>query len=396
MNNAKLQEVNTRLKRGEGWIGYRKSKASNGELIPSKFLYFAFYQGSAQKFVNSKTNDPEEAYRQLLDARRATIEDVRLLPSEVSRIRYKDLRTILLDYYCEHKPRSIIKRYTGDTDSAGNKLTAEVFAGADKLDKFFKRMPITEIAALKIKDYVKWRRKDGDADPTIRRQLGNLRSAFTQAKALDLITDSNIPTFVLPADSKPRKGFLDLPEFNTLRETMPEKLRPTLTFLYFSGCRSGAAKKITWTMIDKDCSEITLPREIIKNDEPLRIPLAGPLEEIAITLRELRKSFPKPTDRVFDFRNFRNICNATCGKLGLGKYDPKTRASTGLTPQDFRHNAARNLIKAGVDRRVAMKITSHKTEHIFERYNIKTTDDVREALIKVGKYKPASITSIGS
>jgi hypothetical protein len=89
MNNAKLQEVNTRLKRGEGWIGYRKSKASNGELIPSKFLYFAFYQGSAQKFVNCKTNDPEETYRQLLDARRATFEGVRLLPSEVSRIRYE-------------------------------------------------------------------------------------------------------------------------------------------------------------------------------------------------------------------------------------------------------------------------------------------------------------------
>jgi hypothetical protein len=92
-----------------------------------------------------------------------------------------------LDYYREHKPRSIIMRYTGGIDSTGNKLTEEVCAGADKLDKFFKRMPITEITELKIKDYVKWRRKEGDADPTIRRQLGNLRSAFTQAKALDLI-----------------------------------------------------------------------------------------------------------------------------------------------------------------------------------------------------------------
>ena len=149
-------------------------------------------------------------------------------------------------------------------------------------------------------------------------------------------------------------------------------------------------------MIDKDCSEITLPREIIKNDEPLTIPLAGPLEEIAITLRELRKSFPKPTDRVFDFRNFRNIWNASCGKLGLGKYASKTRAYTGLTPHDFRRSAARNLIKAGVDLRTAtMKITGDKTEHIFERYNMKTTDDVREALIKVGKFKPATVASIG-
>ena len=111
-------------------------------------------------------------------------------------------------------------------------------------------------------------------------------------------------------------------------------------------------------------------------------------------LREPRKSFPEPTDRVFDFRNFPNIWNATCGELGLGKYDPKTRSYVGLTPHDFRRSAARKLIKAGVDRLVAMKITGHKTEHIFDRYNTKTTDDVREALIKVGKYKPATIVSI--
>ena len=41
-----------------------------------------------------------------------------------------------------------------------------------------------------------------------------------------------------------------------------------------------------------------------------------------------------------------------------------------------------------------MQITGHKTEHIFERYNIKTTDDVKEALIKVGEFKSASATTI--
>ncbi len=41
-----------------------------------------------------------------------------------------------------------------------------------------------------------------------------------------------------------------------------------------------------------------------------------------------------------------------------------------------------------------MKITGHKTEAIFERYNIKTTDDVREALIKVGQYNTATVSTI--
>jgi hypothetical protein len=47
-------------------------------------------------------------------------------------------------------------------------------------------------------------------------------------------------------------------------------------------------------MVSRDSSEIELPSEIVKNDEPPALPLAGPLEEIAIELRELRRKFPKP------------------------------------------------------------------------------------------------------
>ena len=61
----KLIEINNRLKRGEGWIGYRCSTNSDGEKVRSKFIYYAFYQGSKQKFVNTKSNDPEQAYREL-------------------------------------------------------------------------------------------------------------------------------------------------------------------------------------------------------------------------------------------------------------------------------------------------------------------------------------------
>ena len=49
-------------------------------------------------------------------------------------------------------------------------------------------------------------------------------------------------------------------------------------------------------------------------------------------------------------------------------------------------DASRNLIHAGLDRGTAMSITGHLTEHVFERYNIKTTDDRKAALLKVGDY----------
>ncbi|PYU86022.1 MAG: hypothetical protein DMG51_07075 [Acidobacteria bacterium] len=58
---------------------------------------------------------------------------------------------------------------------------------ADKLDHSFNKCPITDITAMELQGYIKWRRREGDAEATIRRQLGRLRSAFNRAKALDFI-----------------------------------------------------------------------------------------------------------------------------------------------------------------------------------------------------------------
>ena len=79
------------------------------------------------------------------------------------------------------------------------------------------------------------------------------------------------------------------------------------------------------SMVSKDCSEIELPGEIVKNDDPLTLPLAGPLEEIANLLKKMRKAFPKPTDPVFSFKNFRWTWDKVCCQLGLGAFDEKTK-----------------------------------------------------------------------
>jgi integrase len=296
-------------------------------------------------------------------------------------VRYEDLKRLLLEYYRAERPASLYVRQNEQG------VKEQVFRGMDKLDEYFKRLPVTEIRVQKIKGYIQWRRREGDADATIRRQLGHLRLAFNRALKDELINRNDVPPFELPKDSKPRSGFLDVDGFKVLRNALPENLRDAVTFLYYTGCRSGAAKQITWKMVSQDCTEIELDAAIMKNDEPVTIPLVGPLEEIAVMLKAKRKAFPKANDIVLDFNGFRYWWNMTCHKLGLGVFDKKLRHYSGLSPHDFRRSAARNLIKAGVSRQIAMMITGHKTEHIFERYNIKTTDDVKEALIKVGAMK---------
>jgi len=53
---------------------------------------------------------------------------------------------------------------------------------------------------------------------------------------------------------------------------------------------------------------------------------------------------------------------------------------------DLRRTAARNLIDAGVQQAVAMKITGHKTDSMFRRYAIVNEEQKRGALAKVQEH----------
>jgi integrase len=96
------------------------------------------------------------------------------------------------------------------------------------LDAFFKGMRVIEMSSDTLRRHIETRREDEAADATIRRNLVLLRSMLNLARKEGKLRLADIPHFPMPAESKPRKGFVTPEVFAQLRNAFPKHIRPRL------------------------------------------------------------------------------------------------------------------------------------------------------------------------
>ena len=174
-------------------------------------------------------------------------------------------------------------------------------------------------------------------------------------------------------------GFFEREQFLSVLQRLPEQVGPVATFAYITGWRiDSEVLPLEWRRVDFVAGEVRLDPGKTKNGEGRTFPMTRDLRELldgqrAITenlQRRLKVVCPHVFHRAGQpIKSFRVAFRTACTDAGC----------PGRVLHDFRRTAVRNLVRAGIPERVAMQMTGHKTRSVFERYNIVSAGDLREA-----------------
>ena len=215
----------------------------------------------------------------------------------------------------------------------------------------------------------------------INRELTLLKRTFNLAiQAGKLIHKPHIPMLV---ENNVRTGFFEPDQFEAVARHLPPVLSPVVAFAYITGWRiPSEALTLQWPNVDFAAGEVRLDPGTTKNSEGrvflMTAELRALLEAQWEVTRALRHEHGKICPWVFHrdgkpIRSLRKAWQAACIKAGC----------PGRIPHDLRRTAVRNMVRAGIPERVAMQMTGHKTRSVFERYNIVSDGDLREAASKL-------------
>lgn len=235
-----------------------------------------------------------------------------------------------------------------------------------------------------LKAYIEKRRTAGKSHATINRELELLRRALRLAHEQGLLpTEVKVPML---EEKNTRQGFATRPQLEAIAANLPEWLQDFTRFAYITGMRKGEIASLRWDDVDREVGAVRLRAENAKTGEARTLMLVGDLAEL-MERRWKARLFTRVTGQPFvseyvfhrkgqSIQDFRGPWARACTAAGV----------PGLLFHDLRRSAVRNMDRAGVSRHVAMAISGHKTESMYQRYNIVSESDLRAAAEKTQMY----------
>ena len=252
---------------------------------------------------------------------------------------------------------------------------------------YFGGRKAVSITTSEINKYIAHRQQgqDGASNATVNREVELLKRGYSLAlQGGTLLTKPHCPML---KENNVRTGFFEREQFESVRKHLPEHYRNAVTFCYITGWRSlSEVLPLQWRQVDFKAGIIRLEPGTTKSGKGRTIffqqiaELRSVLEEQKAGSEILQKEkgvivpwvFHRKGKRIIDFRK---AWATACNKAGLpGRYK-----------HDFRRTAVRNLVRAGISENTAMEMTGHKTRAVFDRYDIVSESDLKQAATKLNE-----------
>lgn len=326
--------------------------------------YWIKYYQNGKPFFESSRSQKKMVARELLKQREGDISQGKIPGIYFDKVTFDELAEDFLTDYKINKRKSITR--------------AEI--SVNQLKKRLEGYRVTQIKTPKIKAYIEYRLDEGAANGTINRELSALKRMLNLGAKQTPPKVDRVPYIPMLKENNARKGFFEHGEFLALRDELPEYLKGLVTLAYKVGWRVSEIAGLTWNQVDRDNGIVRLEVGETKNDEARTVYLDDELREVFHKQWEIRENLlpyvflnEKRTDKV---KRFNKSWKTACKRAKIGD----------RLFHDLRRTAVRNMIRSGIPERVAMMISGHKTRSVFDRYNIVSDTDLKEAARRQESY----------
>lgn len=332
--------------------------------LRGKTYWIKFYRDGKPVRESAKTEKASEA-KDLLKQRLGESVTGKYVGLPASRIRMEGLFQMVIDDYVRYDRRDLYQvRYR-------IKLHLNPRLG---------HMKAAQFGTDQINQYISYRKQERAQNSTINRELSIIRRAFSLASQQHPPKVEHIPPISKLPEDNVRTGFIEHEQYERLRNRLRRAVTP-LVIGYHLGLRKGAILGLEWSMIDLKAAELRLPARLSKNKKAQTCPLYGELLE---HLKQRRAETPATCKWVCNddgkpIKSFKGEWEAAVKDCGM----------PGMIFHDLRRSAVRNMVRAGVPEIVAMAMSGHKTKAIFDRYNIVSGRDIRDAAGAMERYSTA-------
>jgi len=351
-----------------------------------------YYQDGRPIVESARTTVKDDATT-LLKRREAAIVDGLPMSNRIGRLRFDAAAAALLQDYRLRERRSLAV-----TERRITKHLAPYFGGRR----------LATIATTDVKAFIAHRQDVGVrnrkgqrvrdvSNAEINRELTLVKRMFSIAIKDGL--QLHRPYIPLLPEHNVRTGFFEPEQIASVLAHLPAFIQPVIRFAYLTGWRvDSEILPLEWRQVDFAAGEVRLDPGTTKNDEGRVFPMTVALRQLLETQHTEHVRL-KTAGQIVPWVFFRLVANGRGGEKFPRPIAAFTKAwkaacraagCPGRIPHDLRRTAVRNLVRAVIPERVAMTMTGHKTRSVFERYNIVSQGDLRDAARRLDSVSEAS------